>query len=150
MLALGIVFTDDDDEPIWQFSSSGVYSSQSLYSVINFRGIQPVFVPAVWKLMIPPRIHFFLWLLSNNKLLTRDNLEKRRNLDNSKCLFCEEKKSIDHLFYSYVVAKQAWEVVLEVVGFSIGINFESVVKCWLCNKKFGIVNMLSSTICWGI
>jgi hypothetical protein len=37
-----------------------VYSSQSLYSVINFRGITPVFVPAVWKLRMPPRVHFFL------------------------------------------------------------------------------------------
>jgi hypothetical protein len=35
-------------------SSSWVYSSQSLYSVINFRGVQPVFFLAVWKLMIPP------------------------------------------------------------------------------------------------
>jgi hypothetical protein len=74
--------------------------------------------------MIPPRIHFFLWLLSNNKLLTRDNLEKRRNLDNNKCLLCEEKESIEHLFYSCVVAKLAWELVSEVVGFSIGTNFE--------------------------
>jgi hypothetical protein len=57
---------DDEDALIWQFQSNGIYSFQSLYSVINFRGVTPVYVPAVWKLRIPPRVHFFLWLLSKN------------------------------------------------------------------------------------
>lgn len=39
---------------------SGVYSTSSLYSVINFWGVQPVHIPAVWKLSVPPRIHIFL------------------------------------------------------------------------------------------
>ena len=39
--------------------------------------VQPVFIPAVWKLLVPPRVHFFLWLLSKNKILTRDNVEKK-------------------------------------------------------------------------
>jgi hypothetical protein len=38
-----------------------------------------VYLPVVGKLM-SPMIHFFLWLLSKNKLLTRDNLEKDRIL----------------------------------------------------------------------
>jgi len=29
---------DDEDEMVWLFNSSGVYSSQSLYKVINFSG----------------------------------------------------------------------------------------------------------------
>jgi hypothetical protein len=77
-----------------------------------------VFIPTVWKLLIPPRIHFFLWLLSNNRLLTRDNLERRQKLDNNICLFCDEKESIEHMFFSCVVARQVWLVVSEIVGFS--------------------------------
>jgi hypothetical protein len=49
----------EEDEPIWQFHSLGIYSSQSLYAAINFRGVTPVYVPAVWKLMVPPRVHLF-------------------------------------------------------------------------------------------
>jgi hypothetical protein len=75
-IASSIVLTDEEDEPAWQFYSSRIYSSQSLYSVINFRGVIPVYVHVVWKLRIPSRIHFFIWLMSNNKLLTRDNLKK--------------------------------------------------------------------------
>lgn len=58
-----------------EFNSNGVYSSQPLYRLINFRGITPVHVPAVWSLKEPPRVHFFLWLLPKNKILTRDNFK---------------------------------------------------------------------------
>jgi hypothetical protein len=61
--------------------------------------------------MIPPRGHFFLCLLSKNKLLTRDNLDKRRELDDKTSLFCEEQESVHHLFFDCVVAKQVWLVV---------------------------------------
>lgn len=38
-LASTIVFTQDQDELIWTFNSKGIYSSQSLYRVINNRGV---------------------------------------------------------------------------------------------------------------
>jgi hypothetical protein len=63
-----------EDELIWQYNSSGAYSSKSLYDVINFRGVTPVFMSALWSLRVPPRIQFFLWLMLKNKMLTRDNL----------------------------------------------------------------------------
>jgi hypothetical protein len=50
---------------------------QSLYAVINFRGVTPIFIPAIWKIKVPPRIHVFLWLLSHNKIMKIDNLLKR-------------------------------------------------------------------------
>ena len=37
------------------------------------------------------KIQFFLWLLSQNKVLTRDNVSKEEILDET-CLFCAEKK----------------------------------------------------------
>jgi hypothetical protein len=37
-IARGIQFTDEEDVMIWQFDSSGVFSVQSLYAVINDRG----------------------------------------------------------------------------------------------------------------
>jgi hypothetical protein len=149
-IAASLELSNDDDEPVWQYNSSGVYSSQSLYRVINFRGVSPVFVPAVWKLRVPPRIHFFLWLLSNDKLLTRNNLEKRRKVEDVTCLFCNESESIAHLFFECVVAKQAWLMLAEVIGFNVGLDYETMATCWLCNTKYGVVNMLSAALCWGI
>lgn len=45
---------------IWMYESNAVYSSKSLYTIVNFRGVKPIYLPAVWKLKIPPRIQFFL------------------------------------------------------------------------------------------
>jgi hypothetical protein len=87
-IASSINFMDEEDEPIWQFYSSGLYSSHFLYIVINFRGVSPVFIPAVSKLNFPPRVQFFLWLVSKDKILTRDNLGKRRSVSAPTCLFC--------------------------------------------------------------
>jgi hypothetical protein len=54
-----ISLSEEEDEMVWMFSSKGVYSSQSLYKIINFRGIKLVHVPALWHIKIPPRLHFF-------------------------------------------------------------------------------------------
>jgi hypothetical protein len=59
----------------------------------------------------------FYWremrLLSKNKLLTRDNLEK---IDDLTCLFCTERGSIHHLFFDCVIAKRAYELVSQAMG----------------------------------
>jgi hypothetical protein len=67
--------------------------------VVNDRGVKQIFTPVVWKMVVPPRVHIFLWLLANNKTLTRDNLAKRKNLDDESCLFCSESESIRHIFF---------------------------------------------------
>jgi hypothetical protein len=43
VIASTINFNDDEDQPIWQYETNGVYSSSSMYNVINFRGIQPIY-----------------------------------------------------------------------------------------------------------
>jgi hypothetical protein len=104
-IAATITFSEEDDQMICQFSSNGIYNVQSLYRIINFRGIRPALVSSIWDIKVPPRVQYFVWLLSKNRLLTRDNLCKRRKVDDSTCLFCAEQESIQHLFFECVIAK---------------------------------------------
>ena len=149
-LASTIEFKEEDDEMVWVFSSSGKYSSQSLYGVINFGGIRQIFTPAIWKILVPPRVHFFLWLLSKNKVLTRDNLVKRQKVDDLSCLFCEESESVNHLFFECVVARQIWRDIADVLNIKIESSYESIAGKWLSQKKFCLVNMVSSAVLWSI
>jgi len=126
-LASTISFLDEEDSLILTFNSRGTYSSQSLYKVINFRGVKSVHVPAVWSLKIPPRVHCFLWLFSKNKDLTRDNLGKRRKVNDPTCLFCCETESVRHLFFECVVAKQMWSDISD----TLGRTFYQLGKCGL-------------------
>ena len=145
-----IVLYDEDDTIIWSYNSSGKYTIQSLYVVLSFRGITPIFVSSVWKLNIPPRVQFFLWLLSQNKLLTRDNLAKRRRVSDPTCLFCADKESINHLFFDGCIAKIIWECISELLNLSLGQDFESVARFWLANKRHGVTNAVFSAVLWSI
>jgi hypothetical protein len=44
---------EESDALYWCYEKSGVYSSQSFYAVIYFRGITLVHVPAVWNIVVP-------------------------------------------------------------------------------------------------
>jgi hypothetical protein len=143
-----IVLNNEKDQILWTYSSTGKYSVQSLYAIINHRGVVPVFIQSVWKLNIPPRVQFFLWLMSNNRVLTRDNLAKKREVNDPTCLFCDEKESIIHLFFHCCVAKNVWEYISLWLNRSIGTDYESVASLWIANKKFRVCNIVSSAVIW--
>ena len=149
-IASSLILSTEDDSIIWNFDSSGKYSAQSLYDIVNDRGIKQLYTLVTWKIKVPPRIHIFLWLLANNRILTRDNLAKRREVQDKMCLFCSENESVNHLFFDCCVARQCWAVISEILQFEIGMNFESVGRCWINNKKMGMVNMLTSVVLWSL
>jgi hypothetical protein len=104
----------------------------------------------MWKILVLPRLHIFLWLLANNKTLTRDNLAKRRNVDDKSCLFCSEPESVLHLFHECYVPKAVWSCCYEVTDIELGGDFESVAKFWLSVKKFNALNVFTSAVLWAI
>ena len=145
-----VSLSGEDDTPIWMFHSSGVYNVRSFYAIVNSRGVVPVHTPAVWKLHVPPRLHVFLWLLANNRLLTRDNLAKWRHVDDISCLFCSEPKTNHHLFFDCFVAKLIWPVVSSMLGVDVGSDFESVARWWLSNKKNYVINIVCIAALWAL
>jgi hypothetical protein len=140
-------FSDEEDSPIWLFHSSGTYSVSSFYGIVNNGGVILIHTPEVWKLHVPPRIHIFLWLLSNDRLLTRDNLSKRRTVDDDSCLFCNEHESAKHLFFECVVATSLWDVISDIFKLSIGKSFESVARWWLSDNKIQCLIFLLRLLC---
>jgi hypothetical protein len=104
VIANTISFTDSEDQLIWQFESNGVYSSQSMYALVNFRRVKQIFLPAVWKLKIPPRVWVFLWLFSQNKVMTRDYLRKRGMPKPLECSLCKDIETVTHLFFECLIS----------------------------------------------
>jgi hypothetical protein len=120
-----ITLSGEPDALIWCYNSTGLYSSSSLYSIINFRGVSPVYIPAVWDTVVPPKINLFLWLLSQNE-------------------------SIQHLFFECVVARAIWGFVSEFLGFDIGASYISVNSKWLLKDKCYVVNVISTAVLRGL
>lgn len=138
---------EEEDQIIWSYNSNGRYFVQSLYAVITHRGIIPVYVHAVWKQHIPPRVQIFLWLLSKNKLLTRDNLAKRREvIDQTQSVLWRE--TINRLFFECIIAQRIWSVTLGFLNVSGECSFEIMTSRWIVNKRFDVVNIASYAILW--
>jgi len=54
----------------------------------------------------------FLWLMTNNAILTRDNLKQRKWQGDPNCVFfCDREEIISHLFFQCPVAKVIWGIV---------------------------------------
>lgn len=51
--------------------------------------------------------------------MNRDNLAKRRKVEDDNCLFCIEKENIHHLFFDCAIAKQCWKIISEALDCSI-------------------------------
>ena len=91
---------------------------------------------------------FFLWLVANNNILTRDNLAKRSSVENKSCLFCNEPKSVFHLFFECVVANVCWSYLADILNINLGYNFESVARWWVSNNRHKVLNSCSAALMW--
>ena len=86
----------------------------------------------------------------NNRTLTRDNLAKRRKVEDASCLFCVENESCHHLFFDCVVARRCWSVVADLLGIQVGGDIVSIGQFWLSEKKYSVINMITSAVLWSI
>jgi hypothetical protein len=59
-----------------------------------------------------------MWLVSQDAILTKDNLCKRKWKGNSSCAFCPEKENGNHLLFGYPTAKYIWSLL----AYSLGAN----------------------------
>jgi hypothetical protein len=145
-IAKTIHYTQEPDALISKFTSSGQFSVKSMYAFINFRGVQTIDIQSVWKIKVPPKIQFFLWLVFYRKLLTRDNLSKRQHVDDPTCVFCNEIESCDHLFYDCAIVVAAWNEIQRITGSQNAIKQLYDLSSLWSNKDRIVTNMIHAAI----
>ena len=71
----------------------------------------------IWKSKVPPRVAFFSWSASLDKILTTDNLRKQRVLVLDWCYMCKKcGESVDHLLLHCPIACELWSLVFCLFG----------------------------------
>lgn len=100
--------------------------------------------------MVPPRIHIFLWLVAYNKIMTRDNMQKRNMGKPVECVFCLEHESVQHLFFDCLITKLVWEEISSFFSKQLGISVELMTSCWVAGKKMDTINSVVAAVLWSL
>ena len=126
---------------------NGIFSVKSMYLDLIDSGPIPTLIH-IWKIKVPPNIHVFLWLMYNSTSLTRDNLAKRRHVEDKTCVFCSEPESIQHLLFDCIVASNIWAVVAEALDITPPVSFISFTSFWKKKKQCEAINIATSATLW--
>lgn len=95
-----ISFPLDDraDMILWSLEKNKKFSVKSTYSALTSTDAG-LYNKRIWKGKIPTKIKIFMWLLTKNAILTKDNLIKRKWKGNPDCYFCNNVENMSHLFF---------------------------------------------------
>lgn len=130
---LPILFNDAvEDELRWRWTPQGVYTAKSAYSMLMTAGGVKWEFCKIWKYSIPPSVRIFIFLLQEDKLLTRDVMHRRNFNCNLDCVMCRtgHSETAIHLFFNCSYSKSVWEKLETYAGTSILVRGNSIPEIW--------------------
>lgn len=96
-----------EDKINWLHSSDGQYSAKSAYQ-LQFCGMSSsLTAESTWKAKTPPKCHFFVWLMLQNRLWTAARLQIRGFCT----LYIRNLETASHLFQECHYSRQVWNKV---------------------------------------
>jgi hypothetical protein len=102
---------------------------------------------------LPLKIKIFLWFLNNGVVLTKDNLVKRRWKGCTKCGFCAQQETVQHLFFDCPLARLVWGCVAVAFGINGPTCVQHLFGPWLrsfSKKQRSLVVIGVAALCWAI
>jgi hypothetical protein len=132
--ATNFQLTDSQDDIFWTLGTKKRFTVKSVYDGLT-KNENELYHKRIWKGKIPAKIKIFLWLMSCNALLTKDNLMRRNWQGDSSCMFCDYVETIPHLFFQCPIARVVWSIVAKCFGAN---NIPSNLnQCWSwCEQWF--------------
>jgi hypothetical protein len=149
---MAVQLSDEPDRFIWKLTPSGSFSVKSMYEDL-MNDPTPFARKYLWKIKVPLKIKIFMWFLNNKVLLTKDNLLKRSWKGCSKCVFCGEQETVEHLFITCPFARLVWRTIDFAFDLPPPVNITNMFGNWLngVNRQLkGQIRIGVSAVCWSI
>jgi hypothetical protein len=106
-----------DDTICWKPSPQKGFKVSSYYKVLSSRGDYSFPWKSIWKLKVPSRVSFFVWVASLGRILTADNLWNQNIIFDSWCCLCKADGEMDdHLLLHCPFSREAWDMVFVLFG----------------------------------
>ncbi|KAH1063593.1 hypothetical protein J1N35_028580 [Gossypium stocksii] len=113
-----ILFPEVEGRLLWIHDNQGVFSMRKLIEVLLSVGVDLSFdFDKIWKLMVPLKVKSFLWMISIDRLPTKEFLIRRGvklgQLGNG-CPWCyRESETVVHLFFHCNFIESFWRKFLD-------------------------------------
>jgi hypothetical protein len=117
----------------WCLSRSKKFEVKSYYKALIRSAQSPFPWRNVWKVKFPTRIAFFTWTAALGKILTIDNLRKRKVIITDWCCMCKRGgESVSHLLLHCTVSQELWGLVFALfwVSWVMPQDVEDLLACW--------------------
>lgn len=127
-----IQFNSEQDVIQWKLEPSGIYTSKSIYRVLIGGGKTEWVFNYTWKCPVPPTVKIFIYLVLNDKILSRDVLSRRGmsiNLNCALCGVCRRETTLHMLFYCHY-ATTIWRKVSAVLRTKIMTAATTIQETW--------------------
>jgi hypothetical protein len=136
-----INLTSETNTFVWGLTKSGKYAVKSMYlDIINE---DTKFLRRyIWKMKVPLKIKKFMWFVHRKEILTKDNLKERNWDGDTKCCFCDDEESVNHIFIECPFAKIVWHIIHMSFGLAPPKNIKNLFGNWLTGiPKQDLVNI---------
>jgi hypothetical protein len=105
-----VQLTNNEDVFRWSLTTSGSFSIRSMY--LDLLNDYTVYLRKyIWKIKVSLKIRIFMWFLHKEVILTNDNCIKPSWHDCSKCCFCYQEETLQHIFFSCPFTRILWRII---------------------------------------
>jgi hypothetical protein len=142
----------NDHRDSFRWTASKNFSVKNMYNDLVLKSGTPINC-WTWKAKIPLKIKIFLWYVKSGVMLTNNNLVKRQWKGCTKCCFCTEQETIQHLFFDCPMGRLMWGIVCFTFGVTRPVNMGHLLGPWLrsfSNKQRNLVLIGLTTLCWAV
>jgi hypothetical protein len=121
----------------WSHSKKGIFKVKSFYKILSNPASEVFLWKSIWRCKVPSRVAFFGWNAALGKILTHDNLRKRRIVVVEWCyMYKKNGESVDHLLIHCEVATCLWHYVFTLFGME-WVMPQKVIDLFACWSQVG-------------